>query len=368
MPLPILALLLGGALQGGLLARRSITRKKEFARSQDVGNAFIDSLDGRCQTSALEQPGGLASLCLPMTSRDALRSMVAAGDTASAVQLGNTMLTQQMGAHQFAEEQKYKWAGVDQKRDQFDLDERKFALDRVKQSQATDFDFLRAKGAAQRGEDVIFDDVTQTVMYRPSAGTKRNDEIREKALAAGNGLAAYNRLTLDIAENGVIRDREAEGFGRQQAGFNRMITEIKKAEKLGALDAGVIQIATGFTGDQLSASDFIFGNDATTLERLQASGQMFADSYRAERENIRTLPGVTPEGRRIFDVAGQTYLNVQQALPTVLQQARAAGGEITGPAERARLEGLSQGERFMEERGAEGRAIGSTLLEVFGIR
>ena len=359
MPLPILALLLGG----GLLAGRTLTRKKEFARTKAVGNAFVDSLDGRCSTSQLEQPGGLASLCLPPESRGALRDMITAGDSAGAIQLGNTMITQQLNAHQFAEEQKYKWAGVDQKRDQFAFDERKFAFEKTKQAQNTDMGFLRAQAAARRGEDVIFDDVTQTVMYRPSAGTKRNDEIRNQALSVGNGLSAYNELITDVATNGILRDRGSAGFGRQQASFNRMIGEIKKAEALGALDEGVITFATGLTGDQLNAADFIIGDDATSLERLQRTGSMFADRYRLERENIRTLPGVTAEGRRIFDTAGETYLNIQQAIPTILENARAAGGDITGPAERARLEGMNRGDRQRAEFGADMRILGGQALE-----
>jgi hypothetical protein len=331
MGLALLGLLVGG----GLLGRQELTRHRLFRRTKEAGHAFVDALDARAAQAGLEQPGGLQAISMPEPQREALRALVDAGDTKGAISLANSLTTQRFNAIQQQQNEAYRRDALDLQQQQFGFAKDQFALTERQHDLAIerfdrdgDLDFLARKGAATRGEQIVADPNSGAFVYRPAAGTKRNDDIRNAALSIGQGLESWNLLMADVSQNGVIRDPSAPGFGRQQSLTTQLIGAIKDSQKLGALDEGVITFATGLTGDQLNARDYFLGNDATSIERLSATGKLFADAYGRERENLRLLPGVEQSLRASFDASGQRYSGIQQWTPALLDLARQNGGDL----------------------------------------
>jgi hypothetical protein len=79
---------------------------------------------------------------------------------------------------------------------------------------------------------------------------------------------------------------------------------------------------------------------------------MFIDPYRFQRDQLLTLPGVSPADRARFDLSGQRYTEQQPRLSLMLQSAFAGGGDITGQAEAARAAEIAA-LPFIERKAAE---------------
>lgn len=337
MALPLIALFAAGILGKRAIGQRSAAASQSAFNSaltgfthdpNGVGPPIPGSQTG--QTINPEQAAGLQKLyrANPQAGSQLLGQLLGQNHRASQAQIGRDL----------------QQSNLDLARETLDFNRLKFDQAVTQAERAADPEHQRSLAEAKdTGQFFIDDPLTGVRTAQPAPGTKEWQERTEGAQSVADGLDVWNQLMSHTAQNGVIRDPGAPGFGVQQSLRTRLVGSLKESLKLGALDEGVLNFASGLIPAQdVLAKDFAFGNDATAIERLTKTGELFQNSYRTQAENTRLLPGVNPEITTRFDAIGTQAQQLNQLIPPLLQQVQAGGGDIVPAGQTVREQMLQQ--------------------------
>ena len=288
-------------------------------------------------TSFTHDPGASGPPVPGAASGSMLTPVEAAGfeqlfksNPAQAMQMLNQHLTRKHQNVQNLRTHGLQLENLDLARDEFALAEDAQELRERQFASANDPAAIRARAMAGDPTKVwVRDPLAGGAWAQTEApGTKPWRDLQRDAVLNANGANVINELLKDVAINGVAKVQGDPGFGTQDGLRTRAIGAIKQGLQLGALDEGVLVFAGKLTGDALSVEDFILANDATTIERLLQTQQMFIDAQTTSVEDIRLLQGVNPAIRQLVEGIQQNSVQLQQFVQQRLGQVQQVGGMV----------------------------------------
>lgn len=313
---------------------RDIQRGRQADLLVEQTSAFNTALGSFTQVGADQQgpplPGSESGMLLSNAQAEGLQNLFQASP-----QLGATMFSQLLNANQRAHQQQLtrdlSWDSADRAREVHDLNERKFdqALTAYEDS-INPILQRQLKQAGETGALYVQDPLAGNALVRTAApGTQEWNEITNNATLSRQVAQTYNAYAQSVAKFGVIEDPSEAGYGEQDALRTLLTFGIKEATKAGALDEGLILQTERLTGSAYDNRSYWLGNDAESLGRIQATGQLFQDSLEQSAEATRLISAWNPEQRNLFDQTRQQTTQLRDTLiPQRIANIRAAGGQV----------------------------------------
>ena len=332
MPLPLLALFAVG-VQGGLLARRQLTKKKQFQSERDAFGAAMELEDVRC-ANAQANEGLLADLCRPANERDVLRQFGEA-DPVKGLEFIRATGEERATAFQRARDFGFKREDIDLRQSQHTLALDKFAQDQANAAKPTDLGALRDEAIARKGFIPIVDRQGGFIRAVPTPGlaehTKLEKDLDDDAAALGR-INEFQRILLDAHRQGkTIGASEQDPDVTAMKGLaTQIVFDIKRIQQGGALDAGLVEIAENIADDPTDFFGQATTNPLAIATRAQAYAQDVSRVAIRSAQAVDQVPGIAPNTLVKADESLGIRRILSQVIPETVERERERQAALRG--------------------------------------